>query len=202
MENSEVKFNVRNEYQCLSPEEIQDVYKGKANDVIVACINLQLGTNMGLIVRTAGLFGVKRVVLLGRKRFDKRPSVGSHHYVPISSYSASHGYHDGVQLDIPKVIDAINSYSETHSLIFIEQTPTSVPLQLLNETLEQRGLTKPPIFIAGTESTGIPQEILDAFPNVLRIVISQSGVCRSHNIGIAISMVLWEYFRTRTDLLI
>lgn len=203
MENSceKEKFNVRTEYQCLSAAEIQDVYKGKSNDIALGIINVQLGTNVGLIVRTASLFGIGKIVLFGRKRFDKRSSVGAYHYVPISTHSASIGHHDGIQLDIPKVIEAITLYQDTHTLIFLEQTPTSISLIHLNETLAALNSDKPPMFIAGTESTGIPQDILDAFPDVPRIVIPQNGVGRSHNVGVSISMVLWEYFRTRTDLL-
>jgi tRNA(Leu) C34 or U34 (ribose-2'-O)-methylase TrmL len=195
------KYNVRAEYQCLTAAEIQDVYKGKSNEVTLGIINIQLGTNVGLIVRTASLFGIGKIVLFGRKRFDKRSSVGAYHYVPISTHSASIGHHDGIQLDIPKVIEAIKLYQDTHTLVFLEQTPTSISLVRLNETLADLKSDKPPMFIAGTESTGIPQEILDLFPAVPRIVIPQTAVGRSHNVGVSISMVLWEYFRGRPELL-
>jgi tRNA (guanosine-2'-O-)-methyltransferase len=47
----------------------------------------------------------------------------------------------------------------------------------------------------GSESHGIPKDMLDAMKDVPRVSISQYGMIRSLNVSIAASIVLYEYLK-------
>jgi len=46
----------------------------------------------------------------------------------------------------------------------------------------------------GNEGIGIPSAVMKNVPGY-RVEIPQRGVMRSHNVSIALSIVLWEFFR-------
>lgn len=55
---------------------------------------------------------------------------------------------------------------------------------------------KKKMFIFGSESDGIPKQVMEHFRSKHFIVeIPQHGIGRSHNIASALSIVLWEFYR-------
>jgi len=195
------RLNVRDDLAHLEPEAIKDLYAASiADEVQVICLNLSGDINIGSIMRSASLFGVGKVHLLGRRRYDKRGAVGQHAYVPTEFHTAMVGAHSET-LDVPAAVAMLEVISKDHPLVVIEQCEDAKPLATLETSLASHSSTKAPIFLVGNEGSGIDPDLLTLllkWPHVLPIFIPQRGVGRSHNVSNALSMVLWEYYRSRT----
>ena len=185
----EQKLNVRDDLQSLSVEEIVRIAHQNLHPSIVVCLNLKGDNNLGMIIRTASLFGMSKVIILGRRIYDRRTSVGMQNYIPIERISATVGDHSE-RLDERVIISLLDTWSLSHQIVFVEQG--GIPLKDMNTSLGAASL--PPLFILGAEDTGIPVKILEFLPS-MRVSIPQTGVGRSYNVSTAFSMVAWEYFR-------
>jgi len=187
IKDTSVHYNVRNELQHLSADEIKDIYLKNVSPIEVACLNLGSNLNIGNLVRTASLFAVRRIHVIGRKQYDRRGAVGMQNYLPIEFHRL---VTPGDELDLEAVRALFREWSCHHQIILLEQTPTSVSLIRMKAHLSG----KPPLFVVGSESFGIPTSLFE--DGYLCVEIPQSGVGRSHNVSSAFAMVLWEYFRT------
>ena len=176
-------MNIRKELRHLTVEELKNYYLKNSNEDIVLCLNLKGEINIGMIVRSASLFGMKKVMIVGRRLYDKRTSVGMQNYIPIEKIKASKGDHNE-ELDYEKVLEILNNYRNTHNIVFIEQGGESC------KTLKR---DKPSLFVLGTEENGIPEEILKSkIGNI--VSINQKGVCPSFNVSHAFSIVMTFYY--------
>lgn len=185
-----VDLNVRDELQHLSVAEIFEHYKHNCNRDAVMCINIQGEFNIGTIVRTASLFGMDKVILIGKRSYDKRTTVGMHNYITVERIGATAGDHND-RLDIPTIINVLNDYSKIYQIVFIEQG--GVNLRDIHNVLDN---DKPIMFVLGTENDGIPTTILQKQKEFSALIVSiqQKGVGRSFNVGVAFGMVAYEYY--------
>lgn len=188
--------NVSSELQHLTMDE--QVNNGTLKNVRpdkVCCLNLKGNINVGQIIRTASIFNMAEVLIIGRRTYDKRTTVGMHHYIPITKISATIGDHND-QLDLVKIRELFIELSATHTMIMVEHGGESLVNlhNILGNLKCSSQRTLPLLFIMGSEDHGIPSELMD-LPNVLRISIPQFGVCRSFNVSNAFAMVAWEYYR-------
>ena len=198
-------LNVRDDLGHLGPDAIADLYASSiADKVQIICLNLSGDINIGSIIRSASLFGVGRVHLLGRRRYDKRGAVGTHRQVPTAFHTAMVGAHSET-LDTKEALACLEVLAKDHVLVVVEQVVGALPLARLWEGLAARGHTmhgekKHPIFLFGNEGSGIPDDLLtimstDVSFDTLFVAIPQVGTSRSHNVSNAAAMVLWEYYR-------
>jgi tRNA G18 (ribose-2'-O)-methylase SpoU len=183
------KLNVRDSLQNLSQEEIKDEYNKSATPHSVCAINLSGDINVGMCVRTASLFGMS-FHILGRRRYDKRTAVGMQNYIDIKKETATIGDHSEI-LNESVVIEKLIKYNKSYQLVFIEQGGTDIRESFKSE------FEKPVMFVIGNEGIGIPRTVIDAFKEAVIVEIPQLGVGRSHNVACALSIALWEFFRTR-----
>lgn len=181
-------LNVVDSLQKLSIKEIKTIYQENSNQVKIGCLNLTSDNSIGIIVRSASLFGVSEIFVIGKRKYNCRTTVGSHNYIDVTPYKATIG-HTNDEYDFPVIFDFLENIQKTHTLILVEQGGK-------NLTGAFENLEKPPFFLVGNEGKGIPSEIVEKFSESI-VSIPQSGVNRSHNVGVATSIVLWEYFRTR-----
>lgn len=190
--NLEYRYNVKDEFQLNTTDVNKHIYEEMSVSAEVACINLKNNLNIGTLVRTASLFAIAKIHIIGKKKYDRRGAVGLQNYIPVIHHSAVTHDEKG-DADVDQMIDILIKLSQTHFLIFIEQTSRSVGLIDMNKNIVMQ--TKPPIFIVGSESCGIPQKIVESFSDSIFVEIPQRGIGRSHNVTCALSMILWEYFR-------
>lgn len=183
-------MNVQDQFKHMSIDEIKEVYKTMANNVAVGCLNLSGEFNVGIMVRTASLFGVEKFYILGRKVYDKRTSVGSHTHMPVEIVRVTKGHHSEF-LDNDGAIDSLLELQKNYTIVFVEQKEGSVMLPKMKSSIT---FDLPPLFVFGTESDGIPPELLN-IPNTYCVEIPQFGVGRSFNVSTACGMVLYEWFR-------
>ena len=188
----DVLLNVNTFLQNSTHEEICAYYNSIATEDSIVCFNLTGEINIGMMMRTAGLFGINRVVILGKRHYDKRTAVGIHHYIPHERIQMTKGVHNEF-IDDEKAVLFFTLAKEQYQVVFVEQSEgKSFPLPQLQDRLSK----KPVMFVFGNESNGIPQSVLD-IPDTLIVEIPQFGVGRSFNVSTACGMVLYERNRNR-----
>jgi tRNA G18 (ribose-2'-O)-methylase SpoU len=123
--------------------------------------------NIGTVIRNANAFNAKEVYYLGRKHYDRRGTVGCHHYTNINYLSS---------------VDQLSALKEHYTLVGVENSVASaMPL----------GEFKWPdrtLLIIGEEGVGITPETLALCDHY--VYIPQFGSVRSLNAGVASGIVM------------
>lgn len=184
-------LNVLSELKDKPVAEIQKIYRENMNADKVCCLNLQSNANAGMIIRTANIFAMSEVIILGRRKFDPRATVGADNYMDVTRIDATVGTEND-QLDIPKILAYLTHWSQTHSIVFVELSPHAIDLREMNKNVAK---DKPVMFILGAENEGIPTEILQFKPSIC-VQIPQKGVIPCFNVSIAFSIVASMYYFT------
>ncbi len=159
--------------------------------VSILLLNLTGEMNIGMMVRTAAVMGCSKVYIIGRKKFDKRSTVGAEHYIDIEYIT------EGVSgADHNKTIEEFDllQFCQERDIhpILIEQGGENIENFTFRDYI--RG-EKHPCFVFGSESDGLPDHI-KALQNIIPILsIPQLGVMRSLNVSNACSIVVYDYIR-------
>ena len=184
-------FNVSNEHKNKTFDEIRAVAEKQSLDYSVCLLNFTGDLNIGVCIRAASIFGTRRVILLGRREYDTRSTVGGQNYLDFIRIAA---LDDQGNIDIDifwKTMDLFNLYpvlvEQGGRNIEQEDVFTSIDTLASNRNLQ-------PCFVFGNESFGIPQAIIDSAPHrAMMISITQRGVLRSLNVSSAASIILHAY---------
>lgn len=189
MENKEIKYNVHSDYQHLQPNEISEIYQKSSNSVAVGCINLAGDINIGMMIRTAMCFSVKEFIILGRKKYDRRSTVGCHNHIPIRVFKSAKGKEE---IDELSLISSLKELQKSYTIVFVEQNDRSMPIT----NLRLLKFEKPPLFLFGTESDGISKNVLnfDILNTIIVEIPQKSVIARSLNVSVSCGILLWEYF--------
>ncbi len=185
------KWNVLDEYQDLTPAELSALYEAKSDKIAVACINLGYDANIGGIIRTSAIYNVGKLYVLGRRKYDKRTTVGTEHHIPVERYFTMSGA-NAEQLDTQLIINRLLEFQKTYTIVFIEQTHGSYSVTAM-KTIP---ISKPPMFVFGSESDGIPEDVLK-MADTFCVTIPQFGIGRSLNVSVACGIVLYEWNRDK-----
>lgn len=185
-------LNVRNGLEGLTIEQVQNIYRQTMNNDKVCCLNIKSEANIGMIMRTASLFGMGEMITLGKRKFNARTSIGAESFIPLNKISASCGVHND-QLDIEKILTELECLSKTHQIIFIELSPESIDFRDMKKKI---AADKPVLFVLGSENGGIPEQVLKFQPSVT-LMIPQKGVMPCFNVSIAFSIVASMYYYGR-----
>ena len=163
----------------------------------IGVFNLNGSLNVGNIMRSGCVFGVKTFHIFGKKYYDSRSCVGSNNYVNLKIIN-------DIIYDLPdkairpKInIKKFRDYLIENNLnpIFIEQGGKD-----LNKFNFNSHICDNPIFIFGNESYGIDLEIINECKDIKGfacISIPQIGVLRSMNVSTSASIILWEYYKQK-----
>lgn len=185
-------YNVADPYKDNSTTENIEICKNQALDFSVGLINITGELNVGMMIRSACLMGAKNVYMFGRKKFDKRSTVGAENYINIVQYTYDAPLHaDELILDDLRKLH--------HTIILCEQG--GYELQHDNSDFHNRIGTHP-LFVFGSESFGIPSLITDQVDETgdwefLRVSIPQRGVLRSFNVSAAMNIIVWDYLKEK-----
>jgi tRNA G18 (ribose-2'-O)-methylase SpoU len=141
------------------------------HDFAVAIENWQHDANIGTVVRTANAFNAAEVVIVGRRRWNRRGAMVTDRYQHI--------------IHVPD-IDALAAHAEHTGrvLVAIDNAPGAVPL-------ETAVLPKRALLVFGQEGPGLSVEARAAATGLYSI--AQYGSTRSINAGVAagIAMHMW-----------
>jgi len=175
-ENRRNDFNVLETFKNMSVDEIK-LHQPKMGFAFCA-INILGDTNLGMLLRSAVLFGADKFFIAGRKRYDKRTTVGAENYIDIENIPSYNIETDFTDYDL--IFNTIRQ--QGYSVVCCENGGNNIN----NFKCDTK-----PCFIVGSEGYGIPKEVLnkaDAF-----VQIEQFGVMRSFNVAVAGSIIMYEY---------
>lgn len=175
-------MNVLDELKNLSVSEIRDYCVAGTINASVAMINISGDFNLSTMVRNANFFGFKSVHYVGKKKWDKRGSVGTYHYTPMYNHPDEQTFLNGLH---GRTIIAI----ENNIPEYAEKTINLFDFNFKDSTN--------PVFVFGEESKGLSNTILDRADIIL--TIPNYGSVRSLNVGTAsgIVMSLYRNFLTK-----
>ena len=172
-------YNVADEYKDNTVEENRERCRKDSLPFSIAAMSVAGDLNIGMMMRTASLLGARDFFIFGRKKYDKRSTVGAQNYINVHQSP----------MDVKSLHEACQDTE--YQPVFIEQGGLNLPL---TEGEWDRMPTKP-MFVFGSESDGIPEDIMYTFPYAPIISIPQHGVLRSYNVAAAMSIVTWEATR-------
>lgn len=141
--------------------------------------------NVGMMLRTSVLFGIKNFYIIGSFGFDKKYAYGKG---LINSLNAGDIVINNVAcLSYYNIIDRLKYLSQFYKIVFC--TPNKVELQNFNFKIEY---DKPPLFLFGTENGGIDNSIMTD-KNFEVITLPQFANLSGYNSSSAMSMICFKY---------
>jgi len=180
-------YNVRDEYKENTYEQNVAISLSEQRRFSVGCINITGELNIGMMIRSACLLGAENFYIFGRKKFDKRSTVGAEKYINIVQYT----FDDPIHAD-ESINERLEYLLKWNSVVLCEHGGTEIGSHkarlLYKEELEN------PLFIFGSESHGIPAAVADN-PHFYKMSIPQRGVLRSFNVSAAMNIIVWDYIK-------
>ncbi|MDT4893039.1 MAG: hypothetical protein QOE97_2074 [Pseudonocardiales bacterium] len=165
--------NVVDRYRYWRLEAIVADLDERRHEFAVAIENWQHDLNIGTVVRTANAFLAREVVIVGRRRWNRRGAMVTDRYqhirhVPdiatLASYAADEGY----------------------TVVAVDNLPGAVPIETI--TLPRKAL-----LLFGQESVGLGDDARAAASVVCSI--AQFGSTRSINAGVAAGIAMHTWIR-------
>lgn len=175
-------YNVRDEYKSNTVEQNQFICHLERRTFSVGCINVAGDLNIGMMIRSACLMGAENFYIFGRKKFDRRSTVGAENYINIVQCV----FDDPIHADC-LIRDELLKLRDKHQILLCELGG----LELGSTTTWK--MFDNPLFLFGSESHGIPDCISRSFPS--KVSIPQRGVLRSFNVSAAMNIICWDYIK-------
>ena len=169
-------MNVIDSLKDLAIPDIANYCHSKSIMASVAMINIGGDFNLSTMVRNANFFGFRSVHYVGKKKWDKRGSVGTHHYTPMYHHKDEPGF-------------LLQCYGRT--IIAIENNIPEYEDKTVNLFDYKFDAITNPIFVFGEESKGLSNIILDR-SNII-LTIPNYGSVRSLNVGTTSGIVMGLY---------
>lgn len=169
-------MNVIDSLKHLSIPDIKNYCANNSIPASIGMINIGGDFNLSTVIRNANFFGFRSVHYVGKKKWDKRGSVGTHHYTPL--------YHH-------KDEDSFISQCSTRTIIAVENNIPEYSNKTVNLFDYKFDNISEPIFLFGEESRGLSNTILDRADII--ISIPSYGSVRSLNVGTVSGIVMSEY---------
>lgn len=173
------------ETDAFDPRNVRDEFKGVKNDEIINTLNLTKNSlvlmlsnevrdmNLSSCIRSANSFNIDHVVMTGLKRYDRRGTVGAHHYVYVRPMADR--------------LEAIAEYRTMgYNIVALEHDPN-----YKMEALRDYRWDSKTVLLAGEEGRSIPSEVLDKCDDI--VYIPMFGTVRSLNLASAVSIALYDY---------
>ena len=169
--------NVMDHFKDMPDEKIKEELERTAHPFAVCMEQWQGDFNIGTLIRNANAFNVEKVYYIGRKKYDRRGTVGTHHYVNLQ-------YLDGGY-------DQLQALSSRYTLVGIDNNVPEKTHKL--GEFDWNMLSKPPLMIFGEEGTGLTQRSIDMC--TILVEIPQYGSVRSLNVGTSSGLLMHDYVR-------
>ena len=163
--------NVIDRYRYWRVEAIVADLDGRRHEFAVAIENWRHDLNIGTVVRTANAFLAAEVIIIGRRRWNRRGAMVTDRY--------QHLRH------VPFIADLVAS-ADGRTIVAVDNLPGAVPIESV--TLPRRSL-----FLFGQEGSGLTDEARNAAEFVCSI--SQFGSTRSINAGVAAGIAMHTWIR-------
>jgi tRNA G18 (ribose-2'-O)-methylase SpoU len=176
-------MNVHDNLKNLAVDEIKKHYVKNTLNAAVGCTHTSGDFNLGNVIRSANFFGFREVFYVGGKKgYDRRSTVGTHHYIPIQFYKTEEEFLAAIEgkYSLICVENNIPKYSWKTTSVFDKDA--------FNDLLF------PSLFLFGEEQVGISDTLLNACGTIL--TIPSFGTVRSMNVGSCAAIVMAMYRQT------
>ena len=164
--------NLIDEYKGKTNEQIFDTLENSRISLEIAIENVEHDFNIGSIVRTANSFNIRKVHIIGKKKYNRRGAMCTDKYLKIEHHAT---IQDFLNTQINRELVAIENNTE-------RAKPLNDKKFVQNTTL-----------IFGSENNGITSELLQTAKDVR--FIESFGSTRSVNVGVAAGIAMYEYVR-------
>jgi|TARA_R100000315_G_C5210728_1_gene125125 tRNA G18 (ribose-2'-O)-methylase SpoU len=164
-------YNVEDRFKGKSKEEIRQVLRSTSHNFAVMMEHWQGDFNIGTMIRNANAFNAKKVFYYGKKKYDRRGSVGTHHYVDLA-YIDDFGKLDSLRSDF--------------TFVCLDNVEGAVPM-------EHFDWPENTLMIFGEEGIGLSDEMLSMADHV--VSITQYGSVRSMNVGTTSGIAMYDYVK-------
>ena len=161
--------NVIDKYKGLSIQQIRDDLQKNAHNFAVMMEHWHGDFNIGTMIRNANAFNAKKVFYYGKKKYDRRGTVGTHHYVDLTYINDPGG---------------LVSLKSSFTFVCLDNVEGSVPM-------EDFVWPENSLMIFGEEGSGITKSTLDLADHI--VSIKQYGSVRSLNVGTASGIAMYDY---------
>lgn len=166
--------NVMDGFLNMTTEQIRQAVEVGRSPMVSVCMNLTSDFNKSSIVRASNAFLGREVIMVGGRRFDRRGTVGMHHYENVLHADTMDEVFDHLGQDY--TIFAVDNQPEFHS-----QAIYDVDLPPLSA------------FVYGEEQRGLDRDTITRCHAMVHI--PQYGVVRSLNVAQSAAVVMSEYAR-------
>jgi tRNA G18 (ribose-2'-O)-methylase SpoU len=161
--------------------EIKKELEKTKNNFGILMVNIDYDNNSGNIVRTANAMGAIEVILYGRRKFDRRSSMGTEFYMDFQQI---------------RYVEEIDEVLKDYELIIgLDNIDGSINIfdYSWDISKSKKEQTKQPktLICLGQESTGLPQEIIQKCDQLVHI--PQYGSVRSLNVGTAAGIAMYDF---------
>lgn len=163
--------NVLDQYKNLSTVEIKKRLKYNSFPYAVLMEQWKGDYNIGTMIRNANAFGAREMFYLGKRRWDRRGSVGCHHYTDLHHIES---YSD------------LTFLKKKYIFVGLDNIPGSVPME--NFSWPENCL-----LLFGEEGPGLRPETIKMCDYL--VSITQYGSVRSLNAGTASGIVMYDLTR-------
>ncbi len=170
--------NVVDRYRYWSLDAIVADLDTHRHDFAVAIENWQHDLNIGTVVRTANAFLAREVIIVGRRRWNRRGAMVTDRYQHVR-YVAS-----AAEL-------AAQATDDGYQLVAVDNFPGAVPIETI-------ALPRKALLLFGQESVGLSAEARAAAHVVCSI--AQYGSTRSINAGVAAGIAMHAWIRQHAQL--
>jgi tRNA G18 (ribose-2'-O)-methylase SpoU len=169
--------NVADKYRYWRLTAIVADLDTRRHDFVVAIENWQHDANIGTVVRTANAFLAREVLIVGRKRWNRRGAMVTDRY--------QHLRH------LPSVDDVVDYARQGgYTIVGIDNTPGAVPI-------ESKMLPRNALFLFGQEGPGLTEGAHGI--SAVTLSIAQYGSTRSINAGVAAGIAMHAWIRQHAD---
>jgi tRNA G18 (ribose-2'-O)-methylase SpoU len=165
--------NVVDQYRYWTVAAIVADLDTRRHNFVVAIENWQHDMNIGTVVRTANAFLAREVVIVGRRRWNRRGAMVTDRY--------QHVHH----VDTPAEL-AEYATRNGYTVVAVDNLPGAVPIESVS-------LPKRSLLLFGQESVGLTDAARAAASMVCSI--TQYGSTRSINAGVASGIAMHTWIR-------
>lgn len=179
-------LNVHDHLKGLSIKELRDLCDKDRAPFGVCILNITGELNVGTIIRNALLTGARKVAIMGRRKYDKRGTVGSENYIDVERIEALND--DGLTINK----DIFWTWIDDNNFMPIFCEHGGIPLTIVDWSEWVRDMSPRNLcLVFGNENRGVQDDILNDERG--RIVsINQKGTIRSYNVASASAIVMHD----------
>lgn len=163
--------NVLPQFKGWLTEDIRANLDESRSELVVIFQNVQGDFNIATGIRNSLWFNTSGCWIFGRRRYDKRGTVGAHHYIDVNHAET-----------FPGALETLRGTG--YRIVAAELSEGAV-------SLSQYQWQSKTALVFGEENAGLSQETLDLCDDV--VFIPGRGSIRSLNVGTASGIMLYDY---------